>query len=316
MNVPTQPKMEVEPGQRLATEVPTRRFVLAWTVMIVSMAGFWCCRPWLSTTVFNYGQIVVLMGSWKIASLLILPPASWARLTPLRLLAYCFWPGMQPDQFLAGREPVAGAPVPTVLGLLLNALAGAVLLWVVPRFLPAATPFMVRFWIALVGIGFMVLFVRFDFAALLFRWMGFQVEKLWWCPVAATTLGEFWGQRWNRVVSGMFREVVFLPLARRSSPQVALFAVFLYSGVYHELFSFMAGSGYGGPTLYFLVQYLGVVVETIRPFRRFLHRHPWLGRVWTLSVVVLPVGLFVHQGLIDEVLLPWLREANVPGLGP
>ena len=34
---------------------------------------------------------------------------------------------------------------------------------------------------------------------------------------------------------------------------IALLAVFLYSGFYHESFSFMAGSGYGGPFLYFLL---------------------------------------------------------------
>jgi hypothetical protein len=41
--------------------------------------------------------------------------------------------------------------------------------------------------------------------------------------------------------------VIFLPVARRAGAKVALLAVFLYSGLYHELFSFKANSGYGGP---------------------------------------------------------------------
>jgi hypothetical protein len=32
---------------------------------------------------------------------------------------------------------------------------------------------------------------RFDFCALSFRAMGFAVEKLWDCPIAATSLGDF-----------------------------------------------------------------------------------------------------------------------------
>ena len=121
-----------------------------------------------------------------------------------------------------------------------------------PHCLPDATPLTIRFWIGLAGFCFLLL-VRFDVAALIFRAMGFAVEKLWDCPIAATTLGEFWGQRWNRVVSGMAREILFLPLARRVGAQLALFAVFLYSGLYHEIVSFMAESGYGGPLLYFLL---------------------------------------------------------------
>ena len=242
--------------------------MLAWAVMVGGLVGFWCCRPWLGTRAFNYGQLLVLLVTWKIASLLCLPPGAWARLTPLRLLAYCVWIGMQPRQFLKGQQTPPDAPVPTVPGFLLNVLTGAALLWLLPRLLPAATPRMVRFWIALVGFGFLELVARFDFWALIFRAMGFPVEKLWDCPIAATTLGDFWGRRWNRIVPGMLREVIFLPVARRAGARVALLAVFLYSGLYHEIISFMARSGYGGPTLYFLVQYLGVAVENSRPARR------------------------------------------------
>jgi hypothetical protein len=294
--------------------VSTRRYVLAWAVMIGGLIGFWCCRPWLGTSAFNYGQVAVLMVSWKIASLLCLPPGAWPRLTPLRLLAYSVWIGMQPQQFLKGQKTAAGAPVPTGSGILLNALTGAALLWLVPRALPAATPWEVRFWIALVGFGFLSLVVRLDIWVLVFRAMGFAVERMWDCPIAATSLGDFWGERWNRLVSGFLREVVFQPVARRAGAQVALIAVFLYSGLYHEIVSFMARSGYGGPALYFLVQYLGVAIENRRPARRFFHDHPRLGRAWTAAVVVLPVGLIVQPGLVDGYLVPMLLTTGVPNL--
>jgi Membrane bound O-acyl transferase family len=290
------------------------RFVLAWTVMIGGLVGFWCCQPLLGTTAFNFGQLAVILATWKVASLLCLPPRAWARFTPLRLLAYCVWIGMQPRQFLIGERSVANAPIPTWRGFALNAVTGAVLLWVLPRALPVWSPWVIRFWIALVGFTFLFLVARLDFYAIIFRAMGFAVEKLWDCPIAATTLGDFWGRRWNRIVPGFLREVIFIPVARRAGAKVALLAVFLYSGLYHEGVSFMAQSGYGGPTLYFLLQCLGVAIENTRPARRLFLGRQWLARAWTIAIVVLPVGLFLHPGLVHGYLVPMLVAGGVPGL--
>jgi alginate O-acetyltransferase complex protein AlgI len=300
------------PATQLST--PLHRFVLAWAIMIGGLVGFWCSRPLLGTSAFNYGQLAVLLVTWKIASLLCLPSQSWARFTPLRFLAYCVWIGMQPRQFLVGQRTATDAPIPTLGGFALNAVTGAVLLWLVPRLLPAGTPWAIRFWIALVGSCFLFLFARLDFWALIFRAMGFAVEKLWDCPVAATSLGDFWGRRWNRIVPGFLREVIFLPVARRAGAKVALLAVFLYSGLYHEFVSFMARSGYGGPALYFLLQCLGVAIENTRQARRLLRGRLWLARAWTLAIVFLPVGLVLHPGLVDGYIVPMLVAFRVPGL--
>jgi hypothetical protein len=291
-----------------------RRVVLAWGVMIVGLVGFWCCRPLLGTRAFNYGQLAVLGMTWKIASLLCLPPRAWARFTPLRFLAYCIWIGVQPRQFLVGERTAPNAPIPTVSGFVLNVVTGLVLFWLMPRILPVGTPWPIRFWIALVGFCFLFLIARFDFWALGFRAMGFPVEKLWDCPIAATSLGDFWGRRWNRIVPGFLREVIFLPVARRAGAKVALVSVFMYSGLYHECVSFMARSGYGGPILYFLLQCLGVAIENSRPARRLFRGRFWLARAWTFAVVVLPVGLFLHPGIVHGYLVPMLVAGGVPGL--
>jgi hypothetical protein len=90
--------------------------------------------------------------------------------------------------FLRRAESIGGrVPVPFFRAL----LTGAALLWLVPRVLPAATPRAVRFGIALVGFSILTLFARLDLWALVFRALGFAVEKLFDCPVAATSLGEF-----------------------------------------------------------------------------------------------------------------------------
>jgi hypothetical protein len=124
--------------------------------------------------------------------------------------------GYAADAIPQGSADHVRGPVPTVRGFLLNAATGAALLWLVPRLLPAATTIPVRFWIGLVGISFLGLIARFDFYALIFGAMGFAVEKLWDCPIGATSLGDFWGRRWNRIVSGVLREVNFYPVARRA----------------------------------------------------------------------------------------------------
>jgi hypothetical protein len=69
--------------------VPAHRFLLAWALMVGGLVGFWCARPWLGTTAFHYGQWAVILGTWKIASMLCLPTRAWACFTPLRFLAYC-----------------------------------------------------------------------------------------------------------------------------------------------------------------------------------------------------------------------------------
>ena len=112
----------------------------------------------------------------------------------------------------------------------------------------------------------------------------------------------------------MLREVIFYPVAHRAGARAALLAVFVYSGFYHEFVSFMARDGYGGPALYFLLQYLGVAAENTRPARRLLRSQPWLGRTWTAAVVILPVGLFLRPALVNGYLVPMLVLAGVPGL--
>jgi hypothetical protein len=66
--------------------------------------------------------------------------------------------------------------------------------------------------------------------------------------------------------------------------------------------------------LYFLIQYAGVMAESTRPGRRVLRGRLWLGRAWTAAVVILPVNLFLHRGLVDGYLVPMLTAAGVPGL--
>ena len=212
-----------------------------------------------------------------------------------------------------GQRTALGAPIPTWSGWFLNAVTGAVLLWLVPRLLPVGTPWAIRFWIALVGLCFLRLFAFMDFYASSFR-DGLRSREALGLPGRGEIARRFLGKALEPHRSGVLAGSD-LPSRRACCAKVALSAVFGYSGLYHEFVSFMANSGYGRPFLYFMVQCLGVAIEnTRRMHRRLLRGRIWLARAWTFAVVVLPVGLFVHPGFVDRYLVPTLVARGVPGL--
>ena len=173
--------------------VPPWRLLLAWLALAGGIAAFWSAGPYLNTVGGLYAFVAAWFLTSKTASLLCLRSDEFRRLSWGRLIAYFIFPGTQPRHFLPERKPSPQDVRPTLLGVLLNFTAGALFLWGVPWLLPEQTPWLARAWVGLIGLSFLVLFVRFDVAVLIFRLLGFGVEKCWHCPVAATSLADFWG---------------------------------------------------------------------------------------------------------------------------
>lgn len=76
------------------------------------------------------------------------------------------------------------------------------------------------------------------------RWVfGIEFEEPSNEPYLSTSLQDFWGRRWNILVSNLLRLTVFIPVrsamidvaGRRRSAAVGVFAVFVVSGLMHEL---------------------------------------------------------------------------------
>ena len=87
------------------------------------------------------------------------------------------------------------------------------------------------------------------------RLRGVPVLRLFDNPVAARSLGEFWGRRWNLAFSDVARERIFRPVAGRWGAGWGILATFAFSGLLHDLLiSVPAGGGYGNTTLYFLLE--------------------------------------------------------------
>jgi len=257
----------------------------------------------------------LFFGTSKAATLLRLGRITLREWTAGRLLGYLLWPGMQPRPFL--RPAVAARGISSLWATgAINLLTGSWLLWVVPHLFPTETPLLGRVCVGIVGYAFFMLFGIFDLVAALYRQCGVPVEKLWDNPLAATSLADFWGNRWNRIFSGFARDMLVAPLARRISPRRLGLVVFLFSGLLHEYaWSFPVNGGYGGPLSYFLVQWLGFQVESSRRGRKLFRGRPsLLGRLWTWMVVLLPLPLLLPPTFLGRVILPLLMNLGVPGL--
>ena len=128
-------------------------------------------------------------------------------------------------------------------------------------------------------------------------------------PFLSTSLSDFWTKRWNPGTSFMFRRLCFEPLARRG-PVLALFAVFILSGVAHMLLFYVAALRWKISLIngtFFFVQPFFILAE------RQLNVHRWpraAARAWTLTVLAITSPLFVEPGLQ---LIESIPSSALPG---
>ena len=64
------------------------------------------------------------------------------------------------------------------------------------------------------GLSLIVHFGVFDVLAGAWRWLGVDCQPLFRAPLRSTSLGEFWGRRWNLAFSEMTAMAVYQPLVR------------------------------------------------------------------------------------------------------
>jgi alginate O-acetyltransferase complex protein AlgI len=235
---------------------------------------------------------------------------------PLSLPGWCAfvvgWTGMRPGLFATlGGPPRAGAGALVCQGLRRLAVGAALVgaAWAVGAHgtaLGEAPRHVVATLLLLPGLSLMVHFGLFNVLAGGWRYAGVACGPLFRAPLRARSLSEFWGRRWNLAFAEMTAVGVYRPLAARVGATIALAASFMWSGVLHEVaISVPVQAGLGLPMLYFVLHGGLVLVERWLEARgRPIYRVAWVGRVWTLAWLVLPLGILFHPAFLQEVVWP------------
>ena len=222
-----------------------------------------------------------------------------------RSLGYLLlWPGMNAKSFFA--SPHVEQPRLREWILAVTKLALGVYLVVV------AVPFvehdrMVAGWIGMTGIAFTLHFGLFHLLSVMWRRANCDARPVMNAPILATSLSDFWSRRWNLAFRDLAHTYVFRRFVGRIGIAGATMAVFVVSGVVRDVaISGAAGGGYGLPTLYFVIQGVGVLFERSRLGKRIGTRKGVIGRLFCAAVILGPVCLLFHPPFVERVVVPML----------
>jgi predicted DCC family thiol-disulfide oxidoreductase YuxK len=216
---------------------------------------------------------------------------------------FFLWAGMDAATFLGPHQRLNFAQRRRFLAASTNILLGAFLVFCFARL--ASNQLLVG-WIGMIGLILILHFGIFEFAAIAWRMAGVNATPIMSAPLKATSLSEFWGRRWNGAFNELVGDVFFRPFTRSTGVIRATLAVFLFSGLLHELvISLPARAGYGLPTAYFLLQGCGVVAQ-----RRFRLGHGVCGWIFTMLIVAGPAFWLFHPPFVRHVILPFMQAIH------
>lgn len=216
------------------------------------------------------------------------------------------WPGLDAAAFLRDQaerpihrnEWIRGA-MSLVVGLILFFGIGRVVIrWNV----------YIAGWIGMVGVALCLHFGSFQLLSCGWRRAGLRARPLMDKPLMSESLSEFWGRRWNTAFRDLTHRFLFRPLTRRIGVRAGLAGGFVFSGVVHDLvISWPAAGGYGGPTLFFAIQGVGMLIE-----RSKFGQEAGLGRglpgwLFSMLAVLLPAPLLFHRPFVEGVVVPFMR---------
>ncbi|WP_254510981.1 MBOAT family protein [Anatilimnocola floriformis] len=291
------------------SNAPARRDrVLPWVPLLALIAIVLLCGASLHPAVSAWLLAASIYVGFK---WLAFANSSVARRASRRdsLLFLLLWPGMDADAFLTER-PVTQPNVREVASAAALMLLGLITIFALPT-LPLSTE--VRGWTALVAIALFLLFGVAQTISIAWRICGVDAQPIMNKPMRATSLADFWGARWNLPFHDIGRIFVWRPVAKRFGWPTATMAVFLFSGVIHDLaMSIPARGGWGLPTIYFLLQGVAVLFERSPLGKRWQLSRGWRGRAFAALFVLGPLGLLFHQPFLQRVVLPtidWLTPS-------
>lgn len=131
----------------------------------------------------------------------------------------------------------------------------------------------------------------------LHRAAGFPVRTLFPNLLKSRGIADFWSHRWNVGYSQMMQRIVGRPVEDSYGPSAAVLAIFVVSGLLHEVaITLPVGQGFGLPTLYFTLHGLLTLAE------KKLNRP--IGKAFALLAVAAPLGWLFPPLFRTEVIEP------------
>lgn len=220
----------------------------------------------------------------------------------------CAWVGLDAKAFLTPMEQRAAASATAVVFALVKLAFGIISLVSAAALLRTNTNPLVIVWLGMVGTVFALHFGAFHLLALAWQRAGVRAAPIMRNPLAATSLAEFWGVRWNRGFSDLARECWFKPVAARHGAVAGTLVVFFVSGLLHEaVISLPARGGWGGPTAYFTTQALALLLERSAAGKRLGLGRGWHGWLFVAVATLAPVGWLLHEPFRSQVMLPFIE---------
>ena len=225
-----------------------------------------------------------------------------------RSIAYLLaWPGMEAESFLDPRQRSAPPSARDWAGALFETAFGAALLWIVAGAIPERED-LLRGWIGMLGLILLLHFGSFRLLSFAWQRAGVSARPIMSAPLRSTSLREFWGRRWNLGFRQLAHTLIFVPLHRTLGANATGFLVFAVSGVIHDaVISIPARGGYGLPTLYFMIQGAGVMVERSSFGKRLGLRHRIRGWIFMAAFTAGPAFWLFHPLFVRRVILPFMQ---------
>lgn len=181
------------------------------------------------------------------------------------------------------------------------------LLYGIARLLPPERPYVVG-WIGMIGTVLVLHFGTFHLLSCFWRSVGVNARPLMYAPLISVSLGELWGRRWNTAFRDLTHRFLFRPLTARFGARGGLFVGFAFSGIVHDaVISLPAGGGYGGPSLFFILQALGMLAERSRFGRRIGLGAGWRGWLFTMLMLAIPAPLLFHPPFVIGIVVPFMQ---------
>jgi alginate O-acetyltransferase complex protein AlgI len=151
----------------------------------------------------------------------------------------------------------------------------------------------------MLGLILLLHFGTFQIVALLWQSVGINAKAIMSAPLRSTSLGEFWGKRWNLGFRQLSHELIFRPLHRRLGADAAGFLVLIHDLV----ISLPARGGYG-------LQGTGMTIEHSRFGKRLDLGQRMLGWCFMMVFLAAPVFWLFHPWFVMRVILPFMQAIH------